>query len=65
MGRRSKYSPKLYEMAVRLERGSDRLISAVARDLGMHPETLRTWVCQDEADDDSSSDRLATGSERS
>ena len=60
MGRGSKYPSELRERAVRLARGSDRPISAVARDLGIHPETLRTWVRQDEADDGSRSDRLAT-----
>ena len=60
MARGSKYSPELRERAIRLARGSDRAISAVARDLGMHPETLRTWVRQDEADDGSRTDRLAT-----
>jgi transposase len=45
---------------VRLARGSDRPISAVARDLGVHRETLRTWVRQDEADDGTRADRLAT-----
>jgi transposase len=60
MGRGSKYPPELRERAVRLARGADRPISAVARDLGIHPETLRTWVRQDEADDGSRGDRLAT-----
>ena len=60
MGRGSKYPPELHERAVRLARGSDRPISAVARDLGIHPETLRTWVRQDEADDGSRGNRLAT-----
>lgn len=60
MGRGSKYPPELRERAVRLARGADRPISSVARDLGIHPETLRTWVRQDEADDGSRSDRLAT-----
>ena len=43
-----------------LARESERSISAVARDLGMHPETLRVWVRQDEADDGSRTDRLTT-----
>jgi transposase len=41
MGRPSKYSLELRERAVRLARGSGRPISAVARDLGVHRETLR------------------------
>jgi transposase len=60
MGRRSKYPAELRERAVRLARGSDRPISAVASDLGVHRETLRTWVRQDEADDGTRADRLAT-----
>ena len=60
MGRQSKYPLELRERAVRLARGSDRPISAVARDLGVHRETLRTWVRQDEADDGTRADRLAT-----
>jgi len=60
MGRGSKYPPELRERAVRLARGSNRPIAAVAHDLGVHPETLRFWVRQDEADDGTRSDRLAT-----
>ena len=58
--RASKYPPEFRERAVRIARESDRPIAAVARDLGMHPETLRVWVRQDEADDGSRSDRLTT-----
>lgn len=58
--RPSKYSPEFRERAIRLTRESERSISAVARDLGMHPETLRVWVRQDEADNGSRSDRLTT-----
>jgi transposase len=60
MSRPSKYSPEFRERAVRLARESQSSISRVARDLGMHPETLRLWVRQDEAADGSRSDRLAT-----
>ena len=60
MSRPSKYSPEFRERAVRLARESQSSISQVARDLGMHPETLRVWVRQDEADDGSRADRLAT-----
>jgi transposase len=58
--RPSKYSPEFRERAVRLARESDRPISAVARDLDVHPETLRVWVRQDEANDGTRSDRLTT-----
>jgi transposase len=60
MSRPSKYSPEFRERAVRLARESQNSISQVARDLGMHPETLRLWVRQDEADDGSRADRLAS-----
>ena len=60
MSRPSKYSPEFRERAVRLARESQNSISQVARDLGMHPETLRLWVRQDEANDGSRADRLAT-----
>jgi transposase len=60
MSRRSNYSPEFRERAVRLARESQSSISQVARGLGMHHETLRLWVRQDEANDGSRADRLAT-----
>lgn len=60
MGRRSKYSPEFRERSVRVARESERPIAAVAQDLGIHPETLRVWVRQDEADDGTRTDRLST-----
>ena len=60
MSRPSKYPPEFRERAVRLARESQSSISQTARDLGMHPETLRIWVRQDEADDGSRADRLAS-----
>jgi transposase len=45
---------------VRVARESQRSISEVARDLGIHPETLRIWVRRDEANDGSRADRLTT-----
>ena len=58
--RASKYSPEFRERAVRLARESDRPVSAVAHDLGVHPDSLRTWMRQDEADNGTRSDRLTT-----
>jgi len=58
--RASKYSPEFRERAVRLARESERPISAVARDLGVHPDSLRTWMQQDEADNGTRNDRLTT-----
>ena len=46
-----KYQPEFRERCVRIARESERPIAAVARDLGIHPETLRVWVRLDEADD--------------
>ena len=60
MARRSKYSPEFRERSVRVARESERPIAAIAHDLGIHPETLRVWVRQDEADDGTRSDRLTT-----
>jgi transposase len=46
------YPPELRARAVRLYRDSDPkpTIRTLAEQLGIHPETLRTWVRQDEAD---------------
>jgi transposase len=55
-----KYSDELRERAVRLVFESQRPIAHVARDLGMHPETLRVWVRQAEADAGTRNDRLTT-----
>jgi transposase len=59
MGRPSKYPPEFRQRAVHIARQFERPIAAVARDLGIHHETLRVWVRQDEADDGTRSDRLA------
>jgi transposase len=48
MARPSKWSPEFREEAVRLQRESRESITAVARRLGMSPETLRNWVRHDE-----------------
>ena len=60
MARRSKYSPEFRERSIRVARESERPTTQVARDLGIHPETLRLWVRQDEADDGTRTDRLTT-----
>ena len=60
MSRPSKYTPELRERGVRLVFESGRPIAHVARDLGVHRETLRLWVRQAEADAGRRSDRLTT-----
>jgi transposase len=44
MSRSSKYPAELRERGVRLVFESGRPIAHVARDLGVHRETLRLWV---------------------
>src|SRR3954466_15243408 len=46
MGAPRKYSEELRERAVRLVFESKRPIAHVARDLGVHKESLRHWVRQ-------------------
>ncbi len=44
------YPPEFRAEAVRLARGSDRSIPALAADLGVSSEALRHWLRQDDAD---------------
>jgi transposase len=57
-----KYPDELRARAVRLYRESDPkpLIRRLAEQLGVHPETLRTWIRQDEADRGERDDRPST-----
>lgn len=63
MSRPSKYPPELRERAVRTVFESGRPVTQVARDLSIHPETLRSWVRQAEADGSKRKD-LLTSDER-
>lgn len=45
---------------MRMARESGRASAVAARDLGIHHETLRVWLRQDEADDGARPDRLST-----
>ena len=60
MTRGSRYPVEFHERAVRLARETDRPIADIARDLGVHPKTLRLWVRQDEADAGSGANQLTT-----
>jgi transposase len=55
-----KYPDELRERGVRLAIESGRPIARVARDLGIHPESLRRWVRQAEADEAGRADLLTT-----
>ena len=59
MTRPGRYPQELRERAVRLWRDSDPRppIAQVARKLGIHPEALRNWIRQDEADRGERGDR--------
>lgn len=63
MARPKKYPDELVQRGVRLALESGRPIAEVARDLGMHPETLRKRVRQAEADSGLRPD-LPTSAER-
>jgi transposase len=58
-----KYPIELRERALRLWRSEQprRPIAHVARELGLNPETLRTWIRQEEADRGERGDRPTTG----
>jgi len=63
MARPKKYPDELVARGVRLALESGRPIAEVARDLGMHPETLRKKIRQHEADTGKRPD-LPTSQER-
>lgn len=50
MPRQKKYPDELLDRGARMVAESGRPIAHVARDLGIHHETLRKWVRQAEAD---------------
>src|SRR3954452_8794449 len=60
MAARRRYSDELRERGVRLVFESGRPVAHVARDLGVHRETLRLWVRQAEADAGARNDRLTS-----
>lgn len=63
MARPKKYPDELVQRGVRLALESKRPIAHVAKDLGMHPETLRKKVRQAQADSGARPD-LPTSEER-
>jgi transposase len=61
-----KYPPELKERALRLWRAEQprRPIAHVARELGVHPEAMRTWIRQDQADHGQRADRPTTAEQQ-
>lgn len=55
-----KYPEELRERGVRLALESGRPIAQVAKDLGIHQESLRRWVRQAEADEGRRKDMLTS-----
>lgn len=60
MPRTRKYPEELLERGARMVFESGRPIAHVARDLGIHHETLRKWVRQAEADEGKRSELLSS-----
>ena len=60
MAGKKKYPEELLERGARMVFDSGRPIAHVARDLGIHPETLRKWVRQVEADEGKRSELLSS-----
>jgi transposase-like protein len=58
-----KYPLELRERAVAMYRSAEPkpVMRHMARDLGVHPEALRNWIRQDQADRGERDDRLTTG----
>jgi transposase len=61
MSTQKRYPEELRERAVRLVFESGRPVAQVAKDLGVGPESLRSWVRQAEADVGERADRLTSG----
>lgn len=59
-----KYPDSLRQRAVEEVRSSGRPIAHVARDLGVHPEALRNWVRQRQADAGERDDRPTTAEQQ-
>ena len=59
MAGKRKYPEELLERGARMVFESGRPIAHVARDLGIHHETLRKWVRQTEADEGKRSELLS------
>lgn len=51
MARKTKYPEELLDRSAWMVFDSGRPIAHIARDLGIHPETLRKWVRKTEADE--------------
>src|SRR3954469_17280116 len=64
MARPTNYPDELIQRAVRLALEGERPIAQIARDLGIHPETLRKRVRQAEADGGARPELLSTQSAR-
>jgi transposase len=60
MAGKRKYPEELLERGARMVFDSGRPIAHVARDLGIHHETLRKWVRQAEADEGKRSELLSS-----
>jgi transposase len=60
MAGKRKYPEELLERGARMVFDSGRPIAHVARDLGIHHETLRKWVRQSEADEGKRSELLSS-----
>lgn len=60
MPRQRKYPDELLDRGARMVFESGRPIAHVARDLGIHHETLRKWVRKAEADAGARKDLLST-----